>query len=187
MKISLLVIAAGEGKRFGGHKLITKINGEFLFKRVLSKFININFYKACIVSCEARIKKYAEENGWIYIQNNKQYLGQSYSIKLGVEILKDSDAIMICVCDQPNLSYDTVINMIKSYNDKSKIMCIRCDNKKGNPNIFGNCFFNDLINLSGDIGGKVIINKYPESIEYFDIDNIKELYDIDSKDDLKNM
>lgn len=184
MKIGLLIMAAGYGSRFGGHKLLADIEGIPLFKIVIDKFDDFDFYRSVIISNEEKIKEYVKNKNIKFIKNVRQDLGQAYSIVLGIRELQDEcDAILIAVCDQPGLSKKTIEKLYMSCNDPCKIIALKTEKGLGNPNIFGKKFFDDLLELKGDIGGKSIINSYIDDVIFIDV-NYEELFDIDTKEDL---
>ena len=183
MKIGLVILAAGVSRRFNGNKLLENINGRRLFEITIDKFNNFHFYKKAIVSCNNEIKKYVEDKKYIYIENDKQELGQSYSIMLGVKLMYDCDALMFSVCDQPNLSTKTIKTMLDLYKDNEKILAVKVGDRLGNPNIFGKRYYDDLLKLNGDVGGKVVINKNLSNTKFIEVDE-KELFDIDTRYDL---
>lgn len=51
------------------------------------------------------------------------------------------------------------------------------------PTAFGSDFFDELMKLEGDSGGKQIMNSHKESIEYVEINDPLEGFDIDTRED----
>ena len=62
---------------------------------------------------------------------------------------------------------------------KKGMACIRWNGKTGNPCIFGQKYYEELMEISGDKGGKKIIKKHPEDVAYLQIRNARELQDAD--------
>ena len=60
--------------------------------------------------------------------------------------------------------------------------CIRWNVKTVNPCIFGQKYYEELMEISGDKGGKKIIKKHPEDVAYLQIRNARELQDADEPD-----
>ena len=56
--------------------------------------------------------------------------------------------------------------------------------KMGNPCIFGSRYYPQLLKLSGDRGGKVLIRQYPEDVFNYQIRDPQELLDIDYSPEL---
>ena len=55
----------------------------------------------------------------------------------------------------------------------------------GNPTLFDSSYIPELLLLKEDQGGRKVLNKHPDEVEYIQVENIRELYDIDYQEDLK--
>ena len=51
--------------------------------------------------------------------------------------------------------------------------------KTGNPCIFSKKYYRELMEITGDKGGKQIIKRYPEDVTYLKISDERELQDVD--------
>lgn len=182
MKIGLIIMAAGSGSRFGGHKLLVKIKDKPIYEYVIDSCKGIKFHQKIIVTSEVDIINYAKRNEFEVVINNKPQFGQGYTINLGMNSLRSLDAVMFLVCDQPFISSATIEGMIKNYKENT-ILIARNNNRWGNPNIFGKKFFDELKKLSGDVGGKKVVNDNKESLLFFDVDNEVEFSDVDTVQD----
>lgn len=97
--------------------------------------------------------------------------------------VRDTDACLFTVSDQPWLEADTVVALTELFeNEKKGMACIRWNGKTGNPCIFGQKYYEELMEISGDKGGKKIIKKHPEDVAYLQIRNARELQDADEPD-----
>ena len=72
--MNLVILAAGESKRFGENKLLEKIYENAY-----------NFKNKIIVGRDIHILEYYRSKGFIDIINNKPELGKSRSIKLAIK------------------------------------------------------------------------------------------------------
>ena len=57
-----------------------------------------------------------------------------------------------------------------------------CDGKRGSPVIFPSIYKEDFLKLQGDVGGKVIINKYLEKVKFVELQDSSKLFDIDTNE-----
>ena len=88
--MDLVILAAGEGKRFGGDKLLADIKEVKLYQYMEKIYKRAyDFDNKIIVSKDTEILDYYKKNGFITIYNGKPELGKSRSIKLAVEKLKN--------------------------------------------------------------------------------------------------
>ena len=85
-----MILAAGEGKRFGGDNLLADIKGVKLYQ-YMEKIYKRAYYfdNKIIVGKDTEILDYYKKNGFITIYNDKPELGKSRSIKLAVSKLKN--------------------------------------------------------------------------------------------------
>lgn len=187
-KIGCVLMAAGNCVRFGKNKLLSTIDNKSIIDIALDNIPQQKLYSVVVVSQYDSIIKKAKEHNFLTIKNNHPDLGISYTIKLGLSITKDCDAILFMVADQPMLKKSTVENMIDFYQSHANdIISLSFNKKRGNPCIFPKRFYNQLESLVGDIGGNVIIKEHYDCTKLFEADNQNELFDIDTKNDLDNL
>jgi molybdenum cofactor cytidylyltransferase len=78
--------------------------------------------------------------------------------------------------------------MIEVYvNGNKNIVCASYGEKIGNPVIFSSKYYQNLINLKGDKGGKIIVNSNLEDTLCYEVKDFKELMDVDTVKDLENL
>lgn len=185
--MDLVILAAGAGKRFGGKKLLVDIKGHKLYEHMYNIYEKAyKFNNRLIVSGDKEILDFYKTKGFTIVYNGEPELGKSRSITLAIKRLKsfgDSMSVMFGVCDQPLLRSETVGALIKHFNKSDKsIVVLRFNDKMGNPCIFSNKWYNELINLSKEHGGKKIIRNNLKEVTFLDIKDEEELLDIDTKE-----
>ena len=188
-KIKIVLLAAGSGKRFGGGKLEALVDGKPMYLHALEKISDqILPDHPVVVTGNPVIIAAAEEKHINIIQNLNPELGISHSIHLAVKDFvdkdRDWDAVMFIVCDQPWLRRETVSSMLRAYEDG--ILVAKSGNRKGNPVIFSKKYAEELLNLSGDVGGRQVMERHKEDVRFFEIEDEKELWDIDKKEQLED-
>ncbi len=188
MKISLIILAAGNSKRFKGNKLLYNYKGKCLYKHTTDKLAKSNlFYEKIIITQYKEILLEERKNSYHTVENLNPSLGISSSVKLGVlSSSPNSEGYMFIVCDQPNLTEETIEGFVKDFIDSGKtIGFVASKGKLGNPSIFLGCHREKLLALHGDKGGKGIIKDMDLSdIFVYEIENPEELCDIDTPEDL---
>ncbi len=196
MKVSLIYMASGFGKRYGTNKLITEFQGEPLYlhgllslqkaKKLLEEdkihceLMLISQYERVLSGAFERVPE-AER---IFNEDSDQ--GITASLKLGTEVSKkDTDAFLYFVADQPCMKGETIAKFVRSFLKSGKgIGCVCAGGHRGSPNIFRRRYKKELLSLEGDQGGRQIMEKYPEDIWMMEVDE-RELRDIDQPSDLK--
>lgn len=183
--ITCIIMASGLSKRMGKNKLLLQFKEKEIFKYVLDVVSLSDISQRIVVSSYDEILNYAEGlKNFKIVKNNENSLGQSKSISLGVNNSNICDGFMFLPCDMPFMTY-SLINDICSffYQDTKCITVPRIDKKNSMPTIFPYSLKADLLNISGDVGGREIIRSNPKIIRYIDIENPLLLQDIDTKED----
>lgn len=187
-KYAVIVLAAGSGKRFGSNKLLTSIHGKPLYEHMLQKLDALQAFPVYLVTGYEQIRAAAEEKGIRVVDNFEPELGISHSLKLGlITCLKEEpqiEGVLFSVCDQPDLSLATMFTLIRTAMlHPGKIICCGHAGVLGNPVLWDKGFFEALLMLKGDTGGKRILEHQKEQCVLVET-GAKELKDIDRKRDL---
>ena len=103
-------------------------------------------------------------------------------MKIGLEANLDADACLFTVSDQPWLTLKTIENLTSLLENTGKgIACVSCEGKLGNPCIFTKKYYEELLLISGDRGGKSVIRMHREDTAVLKVEDEKELTDMDIK------
>ena len=184
MKINLILLAAGNSKRFNGNKLLAIYKNKPIYMYIVEKVVNLKINKIICVTQYEEIKEALLNTNINVVMNNNSNLGISSSIKIGINFDKNADGYMFMVCDQPFISIQTLNSVIDNFIKGDKgIVCVGCGNNKGNPVIFSKKYINELLSLEGDNGGKVIIKWNLNDLKIVNINNRIELVDIDTQEE----
>ena len=193
-RLSIIVFAAGEGKRMGAEKLILELDGIPILKKVLKalellKTAEIIEIAETVIIAETILVYSADiildlaEKHEIdkVIKNPEPERGMSSSLKLAIEkVSPDTDAFMFFMGDQPFISKKTIEKLISKWlEDTSRIVVPCFAGKKGNPVIFPSSFKKQLMEVTGDKGGREIINLNFDKINLLEIEESVEGQDID--------
>ena len=184
MKINLILLAAGNSKRFNGNKLLAIYKNKPIYMYIVEKVVNLKINKIICVTQYEEIKEALLNTNINVVMNNNSNLGISSSIKIGINFDKNADGYMFMVCDQPFISIQTLNSVIDNFIKGDKgIVCVGCGNNKGNPVIFSKKYINELLSLEGDNGGKVIIKGNLNDLKIVNINNRIELVDLDTQEE----
>ena len=186
VNLALIMLAAGNSRRFGSNKLMYEVDGVPMYQRTLRLL-----QKAAERIPDSRIvvvtqPQYSEiidvvkETGAEVLFNPKPERGIASSMQIGLEIAKDADACLFTVSDQPWLTAETIIALYDAFQSENKGMaCTVWGEKTGNPCIFSKKYYRKLMEITGDKGGKQIIKRYPEDVTYLKISDEREQQDVD--------
>jgi len=115
------------------------------------------------------------------VQNPNPEFGLSSSLKLALESLGDIDAAVIFLGDMPLVNKDTVVALMEAFDptEGSAMVYPVYEGKRGNPVLIGRRFFDELADLTGDEGARVLIDRYPHMIKEVPVNDRGTLIDID--------
>ncbi len=190
---ALIMLAAGNSRRFGANKLLYEIEGSPMYQRTLSCLFKAQkevlkktgvFCPVTVVTQYREIGEAAEKMGAKVCYNPHPEEGISSSLKIGLKENKEADACLFTVADQPWLTWESVMRLLEVFWESEKGMaCMQNGDKKGNPCIFSKRYYEELFSLTGDVGGKRILKGHPMDIAVYQPECEKELEDIDYMDD----
>lgn len=173
--------------RMGEDKLIMEYRGETFLRRLLDLSLKLPVYERILVTTKPR-KEHPRIasilSDFCVIENDAPELGQSESIRLGIEAASGTHFFFF-PADQPLLTLNDIepyFDAAKAHNDKIIFPVI--DNKPSSPTLFPARFRTELLELSGDKGGSRVRNANMDSCHTFSPITPGHFTDIDSVEDL---
>lgn len=198
LKTRLILLAAGNSRRFGSNKLLYNIDGRPMFTyglKVMEELLLEDYNRELYVvtrfaSVEQAVNELKEnprlQNRIRIIHSKESVLGVSYSIHAGLiegetEGGKEPDYYLFMVSDQPFIKAATVSQLIKTTIEQQKIGgCITWKGTLGNPVIFSKQLKKELLELKEDQGGKKVLRRYLDEICQVEASKEEELRDKDT-------
>lgn len=185
---AVLVLAAGMGKRFGDNKLLKQYAGKPIYQYMIHNMEQMQECQRVIVTRTLEIKAHAGVAGITTVHNDHPELGISHSLQIGLlKCLKEDpflERVVVCVCDQPKLKVKTIKGLLEMGRlHGGKIVCASVENKKRNPVLWNRRFFSELLAITGDVGGRQVIEKHQQDVLLYEIDE-SEVRDIDYPQDI---
>ncbi|MGL6174608.1 MAG: nucleotidyltransferase family protein [Cellulosilyticaceae bacterium] len=184
MKIKAIILAAGESKRFGSKKLLEEFLGKPLIQHVIDEVVKVEFEEIVVVTQYEAIKKLESTHKIHMIDNENVDKGISHSIYLGINEERDYDGYMFIVGDQPFITSQIIETMVSKFEiGNGNILCMSHKGRRGSPTLFDKCYKDELLQLTGDIGGRQVMQNHPECVINYEIDDPICLEDIDTRED----
>lgn len=188
--ISGIILAAGSSKRMGRQKLLLPFRGSTILENVIETITTCESIEEVLLVYEAtevidRVKGYDLKA----VYNPIAEEGQSTSVIAGVKSSNPkTKAYMFIMGDQPFINKDVVERLIGIWKQNtSSIIVPRYNGKNGMPTIFSEDFKKDLLNITGDKGGRDVIKANPDKVIYVDIDENMAGFDIDTPEDYEEL
>ena len=184
--IGCIIMASGEGKRFGGNKLMADFCGKPLICHIIDTAQSV-FENIVVVTRHKDIELLYRNTSVPVVLHDMPY--RSDTVKLGLEYFgKKFDGYIFCQGDQPLLSKNTLHHMINEFQkNKSKIIRLQYNSVPCSPVIFPQWAYESLLNLPDGKGGNVVVKNNLDKVLFVSAQNISETVDIDTQEDLKNL
>lgn len=187
-RYAIVILAAGAGTRFGGNKLSALVRNRPLYEHTLERVQAFGSFPAFIVTGSEEIAAAAEKMGITPVWNHEPERGISRSLILGLKSALDRrpelNGVLFSVCDQPGLKTSTLQCIFNTgMRHPGSIVCAGNGRRTGNPVLWDRKYFQELLNLTGDEGGRQVMRRHEESLRIVQADP-EELKDIDRKEDL---
>jgi CTP:molybdopterin cytidylyltransferase MocA/SAM-dependent methyltransferase len=156
-RVTAIVLAAGAGSRFGGHKLLATVEGRPILQHVLDRLAEAGLADVIVVTgddadeLERSITWRSERR----VRNADPGRGLSSSLQVGIAALRDDvTGALIVLGDQPRLAVDAVTALVASppTADRPIIVPVYPDDGARNPVLLGRAAFDLAASASGDRG-----------------------------------
>lgn len=162
--ITGVIMASGNSKRFPGNKLLEDFQGRSLVEWVIRAAAASDLKETVVVYQHPEVKSIAEKYGTTAVYNPQADHGQSQAVKLGVKAASPAaQGIMFLTGDQPLITANYINQVIYSF-DNQQYLAVQSlyQEIEGHPVLFSSKLRPDLLNLSGDVGGRMILKNLPE-------------------------
>jgi molybdenum cofactor cytidylyltransferase len=184
-----VILAAGGSKRMGVPKQLLKWNNQPLITGVIGTALLAELSPLYVVlgshfeEIIPVIQKYPID----ILINPEWNQGLSTSVSTALNALPNSvDGVLFLLSDQPLISTALIrtISMTFQRTDKP-VVAPMVGNRRGNPVLFSRKLFDDLLAITGDSGGRSLLDRYP--VEWVHWEDPSVLLDIDSRDDYEKL
>ncbi len=189
--ISAILLAAGQSKRMGGQNKLTKeIQGSPVIKHSVKNILASSIDELIVILGHQKeiIEKLIDKNERVKFIFNKDFeSGMASSIKTGLKHLSDkSEAFFICLGDMPMVSHN-IYNQLIKFKDNKEIIVPNYKGQQGNPVLFNKSMKEKIINISGDVGAKKILELNKDKILNLEINDRRITVDFNSQDDFSSL
>lgn len=192
VRISGVVLAAGESSRIGGTKQLLAFRGSTILGRVIENARESLLDEIIVVLGHdaTEIRTRVDFAGVQVVLNDDYKQGQSSSLKMGLNnVSGGSRAAMFLLGDQPLVDERVINKMIRAYEESlSPIVIPVFAGRRGNPVVIGRELFGDLaIAAKDDAGARVLFNQNAGLIHYVEMDSSFIHADVDTPEDYNNL
>jgi molybdenum cofactor cytidylyltransferase len=166
-RIAAVVLAAGSSRRMGDtNKMVATLGGRPLVRIAAEAALASDAHSVMVVTgYEAGEVTRALDGLDVRLIHNARYAeGMSGSLRLGIGGLHaDVDGALVLLGDMPAIS-PAIINRLIALYRPDKIVVPFHEGKRGNPVLWPRALFSGLMAVTGDKGGRAIIDAHPERV-----------------------
>lgn len=183
-----IILAAGFSRRMGEEKLLLKINGETIIERVIKASYKSKLDKIILIYRKKEVGDIGKAYGIETIHNKNANLGQSQSMKLGIQAAGEAGAYMFIVGDQPFLTEELINKLLEEYKvGELPIVIPYFNGERSMPMVISSKYKDELLKVEGDKGGRDIVKNNPHKVKKVHIEDKKIGMDLDTPEDLKGI
>lgn len=161
-----IILAAGEGRRFGSNKMLAEIDGVPLITRALAAALAAPVeHVIAVVGCEAErvsaaIRAVAPA---VTIVTAEDYAeGMAASLRAGLAAVPEGvDAVAVFLGDMPDVPHDLAGQLFAALQDRPAAAPVHHE-RRGHPAVFARSLFPRLNDLRGDTGARDIFGELGE-------------------------
>jgi molybdenum cofactor cytidylyltransferase len=168
VKVSAILLAAGESRRMGTSKLALPWGRETVLQHGLHVLLQSGVMEVVVVlSSRTRDLKGLLRGPRVKLVMNPHYRrGMSTSIRRGLRAVDSrSDGLLIALGDQPFLKPATVNLLVRAFKKgKGAIVVPLFQGRRGHPVLFDRRYLAELSRLTEDVGARSLLREYPENI-----------------------
>ncbi|MGD2273019.1 MAG: nucleotidyltransferase family protein [Desulfobacterales bacterium] len=190
-----IILAAGMSTRLGKPKQLLDLRGKYLLEWILDACLGSELDKTFLVLGHQHQKifrtldqKLRHPNIQVVV-NTKYREGQSRSLRAG--LLETGDvfpSVMFLLGDQPMVDSKMINLLLFRFWNSEKDICLATHRgKRRNPVIFGRKWYDQLLEIKGDIGAREIIEANTRNVLAVGVEDSRYFYDIDTERDYANL
>ena len=182
MTVAGLVLAAGEGRRFGGPKALVELGGERLVDRAVRVVRDGGCDRVVVVAGAAAL----EVPDAVVVDNPQWGTGMGSSLRTGLAALPvEVDAAVIVLVDTPWIRAEAVRLLIAVYERGAELAVATYAGERGHPVLVGRKHWLGVAESAiGDVGARDYLANHPDVVEV-DCTGTGDASDVDDPADLK--
>jgi CTP:molybdopterin cytidylyltransferase MocA len=191
-----VLLAAGEGSRFGGPKALVELDGQTLAERGVNMLRTGGADPILVVTGAAQVN--LERIHTVY--NEQWRTGMGSSLRAALRALTDAErgpdrsaatlgqdvgAVVVALADQPLIGTDAVARLIAAYRGGASVAVAGYDGKPRNPVLLAREHWPEVIAAAtGDQGARAFLRARPELVTLVECGDTGSPDDIDTAADL---
>lgn len=181
-----ILLAAGRGSRFGSDKLLHRLpDGRPMALAAAASLRPVCHRLIAVVRPDSPdLSQALREADCEIVICAQADSGMGHSLAAGVRASPDAAGWLVALADMPFIagaSHQAVVTQLQA---GASLVATQYQGRRGHPVGFAGKWFEELTSLTGDQGGKAILQNHPQDLLLYPVDDPGVLRDIDRPDDL---
>jgi molybdenum cofactor cytidylyltransferase len=178
--VGALVLAAGEGRRFGGTKQLAALDGRPLLSYALAAVAGISPRVVVLGHAADEIVAAVDLHGARPVICPDFADGQAASLKCGIAAL-DTDAVLVVLGDQPGITAAAIAALIAAAGDEDAVRATY-DGVPSHPVLLRRPLLERAGELRGDVGFRDLLRD--ARVREVEVGHLADPADIDTREEL---
>lgn len=182
-----LLLAAGTGQRFGGDKSLYPLrDGTPIAVAAAHHLMPACARVAAVVRPDhLQLAHLLKKTGCEIVFCPDAEKGMGHSLSAGVDATRDAAGWIVALADMPFIATSSHIAAVSCLQSGASIVATEYRGRRGHPVGFSRAWFAELSTLTGDHGGRSILEKNREQLVLCPVDDRGVIVDIDRREDLE--
>ncbi len=200
LSTAAIILAAGSSSRMGSgrHKLLLPLDDRPVLAHVIDATLASQARPIIVVlghqsdQVRSQIEHYTIHHDITLVENEHYLQGMSSSLRIGIQTLLTNgyrngtppyqvDSALIVLGDQPLITPQVIDTLITAYRTAgTPIVAPLYKGKRGSPVLFDESLFSELIEVTGDEGGRTVLERHRHEVELIEIGDALANYDVDT-------
>lgn len=198
LRVAILLLAAGEGSRLGGHpKGLLKKDGRTLLRSFITcvqeiapvELVIVTGFYAQAIEAEIESCKILDLPIQV-VRNFNPEAGQASSVRLGLEALKsDYDVLLVSLCDQPNIGSSEIRMLLEQFDCRDaneEIILPQVNSQRGNPVLISRKVVEEILLIPGMVC-RPYMDQHPAKVKIYETDSTAFIQDVDTEADIQKL
>ena len=157
MRTGGLVLAAGEGRRFGGPKQLARVGGRPVLERALDALRDVRPRVVVLGARAAEVRAGAELADAQVVVCDGWAEGMAASLRCGIGALGDVEAALVLLADQPFVTAEAVAAVLAAADGTHDAVRASYHGVPGHPVLLGRALLARAAELRGDVGFRAVL------------------------------
>jgi CTP:molybdopterin cytidylyltransferase MocA len=188
-RVAGVLLAAGQGSRFGRPKALVELDGQTLAERGIGMLRAGGADPVLIVTGAAEVELGADQRARA-VYNDQWRTGMGSSLRAGLRALPEPDvgAVVVALADQPLVGPEAVTRLIAAYRAGASVAVAGYDGRPRNPVLLAREHWPEVIAMAtGDQGARGFLRARADLVTLVECGDTGHPDDIDTPADLEHL